>query len=167
MKFLFSNLLLFTLFVANAQTIKGTIIDAATGKGIGGASIVNVETKKGVQADSIGNFMINGSGKLRLEFSATGYADLDTVIVARANSNFLITLIAATEDLDEVVIVSSSRTNSRIEDLPTKVEVLGSEEVHEENGIKPGNIGRYCWYSNSTNQCSHRECRYAYTGIAR
>ena len=96
MKFLFSNILLFSLFVANAQTIKGTIIDAATGKGIGGASIVNVETKKGVQADSIGNFMINGSGKLRLEFSATGYADLDTVILARANSNFLITLIAAT-----------------------------------------------------------------------
>ena len=76
MKFLFSNILLFSLFVANAQTIKGTIIDAATGKGIGGASIVNVETKKGVQADSIGNFMMNGSGKLRLEFSATGYADL-------------------------------------------------------------------------------------------
>jgi iron complex outermembrane receptor protein/outer membrane receptor for ferrienterochelin and colicins len=46
----------------------------------------------------------------------------------------------ATAELDEVVIVSSSRTNSRIEDLPTKMEVLGSEEVHEENGIKPGNI---------------------------
>jgi len=39
MKFLFSNILLFTLFVANAQTFKGTIIDAATGKGIGGASL--------------------------------------------------------------------------------------------------------------------------------
>lgn len=40
----------------------------------------------------------------------------------------------------EQVIVSSSRTESRIEDLPTKVEVLGSEEVNEEAGIKPGNI---------------------------
>jgi outer membrane receptor for ferrienterochelin and colicins len=140
MKFLFSNIFIFTLFVANAQTIKGTIIDTATGKGIGGASIVNVTTKKGVQADSLGKFTMNGSGKLRLVFSAIGYMDLDTTILAFDNSNFQIGLIATPEDLDEVVIVSSSRTNSRIEDLPTKVEVLGSEEVHEENGIKPGNI---------------------------
>ena len=140
MKLLFLNILLFTFFVTNAQTINGTVIDAATGKGIGGASIVNVGTKKGVQADSSGKFIINGSGKLRLEFSATGYTNLDTTILATANSIFLIGLTAATEELDEVVIVSSSRTNSRIEDLPTKVEVLGSEEVHEENGIKPGNI---------------------------
>jgi iron complex outermembrane receptor protein/outer membrane receptor for ferrienterochelin and colicins len=140
MKFLFSNILLFTFFVANSQTIKGTIIDAATGKGIGGASIVNIGTKKGVQADSSGKFIMNSSDKLRLVFSATGYINLDTTILAFANSNFQIELIAADGDLDEVVIVSSSRTNSRIEDLPTKVEVLGSEEVHEENGIKPGNI---------------------------
>ena len=38
------------------------------------------------------------------------------------------------------MLFRSSRTNSRIEDLPTKVEVLGAEEVKEENGIKPGNI---------------------------
>ncbi|MEI8060615.1 MAG: Plug domain-containing protein, partial [Ferruginibacter sp.] len=45
-----------------------------------------------------------------------------------------------TSKTEEEIIVTSSRTNSRIEDLPTKVEVLGSEEVREENGIKPGNI---------------------------
>ena len=44
------------------------------------------------------------------------------------------------EKLNDVVIVASSRTNSRIEDLPTKIEVLGAEELHEENQIKPGNI---------------------------
>ena len=48
MKFLFSNILLFSLFVANAQTIKGTIIDAATGKGIGGASISNAQISANV-----------------------------------------------------------------------------------------------------------------------
>jgi len=41
--------------------------------------------------------------------------------------------------LDEV-IVTSSRTNSRIENTPTRVEVLGLEEMNEENNIKPGNI---------------------------
>ena len=41
--------------------------------------------------------------------------------------------------MDEV-IVTSSRTYSRIDDLPTKVEVIGSEEMDEETGILPGNI---------------------------
>ncbi|RFS26327.1 TonB-dependent receptor [Chitinophaga silvatica] len=44
-----------------------------------------------------------------------------------------------TEELHEVV-VSATRNNSRIEDLPMKVEVLGTEELQEESGIKPGNV---------------------------
>jgi iron complex outermembrane receptor protein/outer membrane receptor for ferrienterochelin and colicins len=40
----------------------------------------------------------------------------------------------------EEVIVTSSRTNSRMENTPTRVEVLGLEEMQEENNIKPGNI---------------------------
>ena len=140
MKILIINILFFASIVSSAQTIKGTIKDATTGKAVGGASIVNVATKKGVQADSLGSFLMNGFGKLQLKFSATGFADLDTLINVNADSNLQISLMAEAEELDEVVIVSSSRTNSRIEDLPTKVEVLGSEEVHEENGIKPGNI---------------------------
>jgi len=40
----------------------------------------------------------------------------------------------------EEVIITSSRTNSRMENTPTRVEVLGLEEMNEENNIKPGNI---------------------------
>jgi outer membrane receptor for ferrienterochelin and colicins len=43
------------------------------------------------------------------------------------------------EDIEEV-IVTSSRTNSRIENIPTRVEVLGLEDMNEEAGVKPGNI---------------------------
>ncbi|HNP34106.1 MAG TPA: TonB-dependent receptor, partial [Flavobacterium sp.] len=44
-----------------------------------------------------------------------------------------------TNELYEV-IVTTSRTNSRMENTPTRVEVLGLEEMNEENNIKPGNI---------------------------
>ncbi|MFB6454887.1 TonB-dependent receptor plug domain-containing protein [Chitinophaga sp. Hz27] len=47
--------------------------------------------------------------------------------------------ITKTVELDSVVI-SSTRTNSRIENLPMKVEVLGKEEMIEESSIKPGNV---------------------------
>jgi len=47
--------------------------------------------------------------------------------------------ISKVSDLNEVVI-SSTRNNSRIEDLPMKIEVLGKEDMIEESGIKPGNV---------------------------
>ncbi|MET3877079.1 TonB-dependent receptor plug domain-containing protein [Chitinophaga sp. OAE865] len=47
--------------------------------------------------------------------------------------------ISRVSDLGEVVI-SSTRNNSHIEDLPMKVEVLGKEDMIEESGIKPGNV---------------------------
>jgi outer membrane receptor for ferrienterochelin and colicins len=40
----------------------------------------------------------------------------------------------------EEVTVSATRTNSRIEDLPMKVEVLGIDDMEEENSIKPASI---------------------------
>lgn len=40
----------------------------------------------------------------------------------------------------EEVIISSTRTETRIENTPTRVEVLGSEEVEEESGVKPTHV---------------------------
>ncbi|MBL7136129.1 MAG: Plug domain-containing protein, partial [Candidatus Marinimicrobia bacterium] len=42
----------------------------------------------------------------------------------------------------EGIIVTTTRTNNRIEDVPVRVEVLGSEEVNEEIAIRPGNISK-------------------------
>ncbi|MFY0255116.1 TonB-dependent receptor plug domain-containing protein [Chitinophaga sp. 30R24] len=47
--------------------------------------------------------------------------------------------ISKISDLNEIVI-SSTRNNSRIADLPMKVEILGKEEMMEESSIKPGNV---------------------------
>jgi outer membrane receptor for ferrienterochelin and colicins len=40
----------------------------------------------------------------------------------------------------EEITISSMRTASRIENIPTRIEVLGLEEMREENGVKPGSI---------------------------
>ncbi|RAJ81846.1 iron complex outermembrane receptor protein/outer membrane receptor for ferrienterochelin and colicins [Chitinophaga dinghuensis] len=47
--------------------------------------------------------------------------------------------ISSVKELEGVTI-SSTRNNSRIENLPMKVEVLGKEEMIEEASIKPGNV---------------------------
>ena len=44
------------------------------------------------------------------------------------------------DSLSEEVLVTATRTNSRIENLPTRVEVLGAEEMGEESSIRPVSI---------------------------
>jgi len=128
----------------NAQDLHGNIIDKAEGTPLTGVSIKLAGTNKGTVSNDKGEFVITtiAAGTVHIIISHTGFEILDTSFqfIGKNNSPIIIGLIAVKEELEEVIIVSSSRTNSRIEDLPTKVEVLGSEEVKEENGIKPGNI---------------------------
>lgn len=137
---LFSITLLAAIPVfSQMQTLSG-MVKTNTGP-LHGVSVQVLPAQKGIVTDSSGRFvLLLPKGKQTLRFSYTGYADKDTVIYVTGNSTLFVLLEEKKDDLGEVVIVSSSRTNSRIEDLPTKVEVLGAEEVQEENGIKPGNI---------------------------
>lgn len=98
--------------------------------------------KKGSQTDSAGFFSLTGipSGTYMVSIRSTGYRSWDSLITFHASVSLNINLPFEEKALEDVVIVSSSRNNSRLEDLPTKVEVLGAEEVKEENQIKPGNI---------------------------
>lgn len=61
--------------------------------------------------------------------SATAFAQVATQDTIKENH------------IEEVVLVSSSRTGQKIENSPQKVEVLGKEEMQEESGIKPAGIG--------------------------
>ena len=92
-------------------------------------------------SDSAGKAAISLSqGRHTLAFFVTGYKKLDTTITISTGQTFVITLMPQTEDLAEVTIVSSTRSNQNIENSPLKVEVLGKEDVSEEASIKPGNI---------------------------
>lgn len=51
-----------------------------------------------------------------------------------------ITIILSPDKALDEVVVSATRTNSRLDDSPLKVEVLGNEDMDEENAIKPGNV---------------------------
>lgn len=140
-------LVLITILFAQqvlAQDLHGTVMDKAEGIPLNGVSIKIAGMNKGSISNEKGEFIFTNLaiGNIHLIVSHTGYEIVDTTIQFNGKNNgpLVINLIAAKEELEEVIIVSSSRTNSRIEDLPTKVEVLGSEEVKEENGIKPGNI---------------------------
>lgn len=119
------------------------ITDAAARDTLSNVSIVAKGTDPGTVSDNRGRAVIMlPDGKSTITFSSVGYKTLElTFTFPLVNKDSVLHIEMEKEEKElEQVVVSSSRTESRIENLPTKVEVLGFEEVNEEVGIKPGNI---------------------------
>lgn len=145
MRFIVFAILLFSFFNIQAQYSFSCIIkDAAAKNSLHGVTASVDGTEKAASSDSSGKVFFNSvaAGAIKITFSFVGYKSqtINFKIPQLNNASPIIFLERDADKTEEAVIVTSSRTNSRIEDLPTKVEVLGSEEVGEENGIKPGNI---------------------------
>ncbi|MEZ0538321.1 TonB-dependent receptor [Fibrella arboris] len=73
-----------------------------------------------------------------LTVSAIGY-ETETFPLTTGGDTLVFQLHSQDQSLDEVT-VTSTRTNSRIDDLPIKVDVLGQEDMDEESAVVPGNI---------------------------
>lgn len=146
MKYISAFALIFSISLCTnciaQNNFRCTIRDAETGEGLPGASISLEKTKKGTVTDSNGTATLRNipNGSHRVSVSHVGYIPASISYTFPITDTAVIIFLEKTKETEEEVIVSSSRTESGIENLPTKIEVLGAEEVNEEVGIKPGNI---------------------------
>lgn len=126
----------------NKITLTGFTRDAASGEALVGATIQAPNLKIGGVSDENGAFILEVPGKdsLRLLISYVGYTSVDLKIMPATAVLPLEIRLKSDEELEEVTI-STTRTNSRIEDLAVKVEVLGAEELEEEASLVPGGMG--------------------------
>jgi outer membrane receptor for ferrienterochelin and colicins len=130
---------LFFVVSAAAQTaITIRVTDAQNHEPIRDASAIVSSTQQGTRTDTSGTALLDIVPPTSITISAAGYAT-QTIPIDSGRLQLDIALQKVAQTLEEV-IVSSSRTDSRIENLPTRVEVLGTEEVEEESGIKPANV---------------------------
>ncbi len=127
-----------------SQVIYSCIVtDESTGDPVSNVSIVAKGDLVHTVTDANGKarFIVK-PGKFTLSFSSIGYELqellLDVPLNAR-DSLFTVSMKKADKEMDEVII-SSTRTDTRIENTVTRVEVLGTEEVEEESGVKPSHI---------------------------
>ena len=138
-------LLFFCFYKNNAQNnFKCVIKDSTTKEILPGANIVLKGSTNGVSSDKNGKAVLKNikDGNNVIEVSFIGYKTIERTInfpVKDSTTAITILLAAENENLDEV-IVSSSRTNSHIDDLNTKVEVLGQDDMDEESTVVPGSI---------------------------
>ncbi|MET6998114.1 TonB-dependent receptor [Chitinophaga defluvii] len=142
-KALFTLILISTGFIVSAQDIIISVKDSTTRQPIPGVSVLNVTSQKGTATNNNGIFRLprQDKGTIIFRFSSIGYepATLNLTFPYTGVDTIPVLLKQQGENMQEVVI-SSTRTNSRVEDLPMKVEVLGLEDMQEESGIKPGNV---------------------------
>ncbi|MCX6350737.1 MAG: TonB-dependent receptor [Bacteroidetes bacterium] len=143
------KILLFIIFlfgmrnITHAQNCFNAIIkDSITNETLIGAVVVEDVTTNGTIADVDGKakLLISKIGSVSITIKYAGYADKTISILIPQKDSLVVVLLTPIGMQTEEVTVSSVRTNSRIEDIPTRVEVLGMEDMKEENGIKPGNI---------------------------
>lgn len=110
------------VIAATVRTVVKPVIGAVTDVN-GIARLANIPT-------GVKTLTISGVSYETQSFSIDDSAQPDTLVFR---------LKAAVEAIDEVT-VTATRTNSRIDDLPIKVEVLGQEDMDEESAVVPGNI---------------------------
>lgn len=115
--------------------------DSLTKELLIGATVSEKGTTNAAATDIQGSATINFSvpGSYSITVKELGYAEKTIDISVPAPGPVVILISPDNLELQEVM-VSSTRTNSRIDDIPTRIEVLGIDDLNEENGVKPGNI---------------------------
>ncbi|GAB3892699.1 TonB-dependent receptor [Larkinella knui] len=131
--------------LAQAQSLHLRVEDSVTHAPLSGVTIrTSAEPPTGTTTDAQGQAQLASlpNGPNQLIVTLVGYQPYRfrlTLPLASPDSVVLIEL-APTEAALEEVTVTATRSNSRLEDLPIKVEVLGLEEMDEESAVVPGNV---------------------------
>ena len=126
-----------SLFAQNNITIK--VINEINKQPIYGATI-SIKNKSIAVTDSNGIATISISGKINFSVSAIGYETKNIIEAASSKNEWLITMNEEQKILEEITIVTSTRTNQNIEYAPIKIEVLDAEEMQEESTVKPSTV---------------------------
>ena len=137
--------LLLTIGNAWAQhAVTLQLIDDKTKEPVVGAAVFLPALSRGGTTDAQGQVRLTDvpTGPQTLRITSLNYETKEKQLTfPRPNPNRVEVIDIEPMSIElEGVVVSATRTNSRIEDSPVRVEVLGLEEVEEKTGIHPASI---------------------------
>ncbi len=146
MKRVLFTVILVTIFgnIFTQNIFKALLKDDDTKEPLIFANVVLKNTTTGATTDTTGTVIIKNipNGKQTFTFSYVGYRSKEKTFTFPLNQKNPITIYLEKSAVLQQVVVYSTRTNNRIEEIPTRIEVLGNEEVNEEAAITPGNISK-------------------------
>ncbi|HAA23606.1 MAG TPA: TonB-dependent receptor, partial [Cytophagales bacterium] len=131
--------LLWSVSTYAQHTFKAQIIDAESGEPLLGAT-AKISPTQGAVSDAEGNLEITNilSEEITVEVSFVGYEEWSQVISLPQTKRLTIAL-EHDEHLEEVII-TATRSTRTIDDLPTRVEAITSEELDEKSMMRSANI---------------------------
>ncbi len=114
------------------------------GEALTGVNIVIEDTYTGTVTDTEGKAILENlpDGVVEISISYMGFAEEEITLVFPRDNNktFEIALEEDQEELEEVTI-ATTRSSRTIEDIPTRIEVITSEELGEKAAMNSSNIG--------------------------
>lgn len=129
---------------ATAQTrYQAYILDLKSRQPVPGAVVNIAGTTIGNSADADGLAILENvpTGKQIVHYKALGYTERnDTVNIIPNNTDTARVYLEAEDEEMEEVVVSSTRSSRTIQDIPTRIEVIGGDELGEKGNMKPGDI---------------------------
>jgi len=142
--FLVLALLLSSVGAVLAQSpLRVLVRDERTHAPLPGVTVAIPALKTGAVTDADGRATLPDvpAGPQQVQFSSIGYAarTLTFTLPQATDEPALVELEPSSLELQGVV-VEATRTNSRIEDVPVRIDVIDEEEVHEESSMRPANI---------------------------
>src|ERR1700752_4522293 len=142
--FLILTFIFLSVKIYSQNTFFCVVKDSASNEIIPGVRVFLKATTNGVSTNSLGKAELKNipNGTQTIVFTFIGYKTISEEFLfplSVSTKVFEFFLIPENESLEEI-IVSTTRTNSRIDDLNTKVEVLGEEDMDEESTVVPGSV---------------------------
>ena len=139
------SLLFIITFPTNifAQNSFKTIIKAQkTNEPLIGVSIILKGTQNGTVSDDKGFAELKNipNGKQTIIIKSVGFRENEKNILFPQSDTISIFLEPSPEELEEVKIVSSTRSSRNIKDIPTRIEGIPLADLEEKSVMQPGNI---------------------------
>jgi outer membrane receptor for ferrienterochelin and colicins len=125
---------------AEAQQARVTVHTESDGRAVAGAEVVagDVQSLTNAAGDAL---LVLAVGEHAIDVTALGYADAEILLEVAAGADTTIVVELEVEAIEaEEILVLSTRTERRIEDVPLRVEVVAREEVEEKILMTPGDI---------------------------
>ncbi len=128
---------------AQSFTLRVRVLDAHERQPLPGATVRLDGTPRGAITDADGRAVLHSlSGpSLTIVVSYVGYQTArQPVALPRADTSALVIALEEDEDALDEMVVSTTRAGRTIADTPTRVEVIGEEEIGEKVNMDPSGI---------------------------
>ena len=137
-----ASLLLLNIAFSQTNTLRLSVLDKESQESIIGVTVYFESFEKGDISDINGKVEIKNipDGLQEFRVSFVGYEQIDTALLFPLQQNDIVFYLSESQFELEGVTVTVGRSTRTIENIPTRIEYIGGEELGEKSVMNAANI---------------------------